>query len=693
MQAKWWRSGFFYLVLLAVIVALVFVAMSREGPSSVTLPVFIEIAKTQPEVDTIGYWQEGEKLIGLKDAEVACWTPYQETPDSLTDLLQQGGVNLNAVELEPSFDGAPLQDKLASEREVTQATFIAKAKPPIDTIRQHGNTLEGVRDDGTIAIRTAFEGNTYELRDYLEKEGVVLGPDGVKLDVKPSSFDWGTVALTVILPIVLLGALFYFLFFRAARGAGTQAFNFSKSRARLSLHNRPDVTFADVAGADEAKEEVQEIVEFLKSPQKFQTLGGRVPRGVLLVGPPGTGKTLLAKAIAGEAGVPFYSISGSEFVEMFVGVGAARVRDLFEQAKRNAPCLIFIDEIDAVGRHRGAGLGGGHDEREQTLNQILAEMDGFDTSVNIIVMAATNRPDILDPALLRPGRFDRNIVIDLPDIKGRRAILQVHAKGKPLANESDLDTIARETPGFSGADLANLINEAAILAARRGLKAITLKELEDAADRTMAGPERKSRVISPREKEITAFHESGHALTARLLPNADPVHKISIVPRRLMGGWTRFLPAEDRYLWTKSQFDDGLAVLLGGRVAEEIIFGDITTGAQSDLEQATKLARKMVAEYGMSEKLGPRIFGQRQELVFLGREISEQRDYGDKIADQIDEEVLSIIQRAYKKAKSILATNKGKLRELAEELMVHETLDEPDLDRILKGLAPQPSPS
>ncbi|TET50534.1 MAG: ATP-dependent metallopeptidase FtsH/Yme1/Tma family protein [Dehalococcoidia bacterium] len=609
MQTKWWRSGFFYVLLLAVIVALVFAAMSGEGPKEETLPRFVEAAK-QGEIDTI--LQDGETLFGLKEDE-----------------------------------------KL---------------------------------------FRSAFNGDTNALRDYLEKEGVILGAEGIRIDVKPAGLDWGAIALTVILPIVLLGALFYFLFFRAARGAGTQAFNFSKSRARLTLDRRPDVTFADVAGADEAKQEVQEVVEFLRSPQKFQTLGGRVPRGVLLVGPPGTGKTLLAKATAGEARVPFYSISGSEFVEMFVGVGAARVRDLFEQAKRNAPCLIFIDEIDAVGRHRGAGLGGGHDEREQTLNQILAEMDGFDTNVNIIVMAATNRPDILDPALLRPGRFDRHIVIDLPDIKGRKAILQVHAKEKPLAKEADLETIAKETPGLSGADLANLINEAAILAARRNRKDITLKELEDAADRTMAGPERKSRVISTKEKEITAYHESGHALTAKMLPNADPVHKVSIVPRRMIGGWTRLLPAEDRYLWTKSQFDDGLAVLLGGRVAEEIIFGDITTGAQNDLEQATKLARKMVTEYGMSEKLGPRIFGQRQELVFLGREISEQRDYGDKVADEIDEEVYAIIQRAYKTTKRILTRNKAKLRELAEELIARETLDEPELDRLFAGLAAQPSP-
>jgi cell division protease FtsH len=492
---------------------------------------------------------------------------------------------------------------------------------------------------------------------------------------------------------VLLGALFYFLFFRAARGAGTQAFNFSKSRARLTLDKRPDVTFADVAGAEEAKEEVQEIVEFLKSPQRFQALGGRIPRGVLLVGPPGTGKTLLAKAIAGEARVPFFSISGSEFVEMFVGVGASRVRDLFEQAKRNSPCLIFIDEIDAVGRHRGAGLGGGHDEREQTLNQILAEMDGFDTNANVIVVAATNRPDILDPALLRPGRFDRHVVIDSPDIKGRKAILEVHAKGKPLAKEVDFETIAKGTPGFSGADLANVVNEAALLAARRDRKDITTKELEEAADRVLAGPEKKSRIISPKEKEIIAYHESGHALTAKLLTNADPVHKISIIARGIMGGWTRFLPSEDRHLWSKSQFDDRLAVSLGGRVAEEITFGEVTTGAQNDLEDATKLARKMVTEYGMSDKLGPRTFGQRQELVFLGREISEQRDYSDKVAQEIDEEVHGIIQRAYNTAKRVLSTNKEKLNQLAQELMTHETLDEPDLDKIFEGLAPQPTSS
>jgi len=692
MQAKWWHNSVFYLLLLVVIVALVIVLTPREKPEPVSLPDFIESAK--PQLDTIGYWQEGVKLIGLNDMEVICWIPYAETIDDLSKLLKEKGINVNAVVLQPDFDGSTLEHdgKLGDEHKVDLDAFTLKATTQIDTILQDGDNLIGLEED-EIKIKTAFGGSTYELRTYLVEEGIILGAEGIKIDVKPTGFDWGTIALTVILPIVLLGALFYFLFFRAARGAGTQALNFSKSRARLSLEKRPDVTFSDVAGTDEAKEEVQEVVEFLKSPQKFQTLGGRIPRGVLLVGPPGTGKTLLAKAIAGEAKVPFFSISGSEFVEMFVGVGAARVRDLFDQAKRNAPCLLFVDEIDAVGRHRGAGLGGGHDEREQTLNQILAEMDGFDTNTNIIVIAATNRPDILDPALLRPGRFDRHIVIDLPDMKGRKAILEVHAKGKPLAKGVNLETVAKETPGFSGADLANLINEAAILAARRNRQDITLKELEDAADRTIAGPEKKSRIISSKEKEIIAYHESGHALTARLLPNADPVHKISIVARGVLGGWTRFLPSEDRHLWTKSQFDDRLAVSLGGRVAEEITFGEMTTGAQNDLEQATKLARKMVTEYGMSEKLGPRTFGQRQELVFLGREISEQKDYSDKIAQEIDEEVHNIIQRAYDTAKKVLTKNKGKLKLLAEELRTRETLDEPELNKIFEGLAPQPTPS
>jgi len=580
----------------------------------------------------------------------------------------------------------------SAPKEVGITEFITLIKQgEIDHVSQKENTLIGsYREEKRYTAD--YYGSTNDLVAILNDNGINVGEGGISLDVEAGGRDWGMILLQVIMPIALLGVLFYF-FFRSARGAGTQAFNFGRSRARLSSGNKSDITFADVAGTDEAKEEVQEVVEFLKSPDKFRALGGRIPRGVLLVGPPGTGKTLLAKAIAGEAKVPFYSISGSEFVEMFVGVGAARVRDLFEQAKRNTPCIVFVDEIDAVGRHRGAGLGGGHDEREQTLNQILSEMDGFDTNTNVIVIAATNRPDILDPALLRPGRFDRHIVIDLPDINGRKAILEVHTKGKPLAKEVDLETVAKETPGFSGADLANLTNEAALLGARRNLKEITLKELEDAADRVIAGPEKKSRVISKREKEMIAYHETGHALVAKMLPNADPVHKVSIVARGVIGGWTRFLPTEDRHLWTRSQFNDRLAMSLGGRVAEEISFGEVTTGAQNDLEEVTKLARKMVTEYGMSDKLGPRTFGQRQELVFLGREISEQRDYSDKIAQEIDEEVHNIIQRAYNTAKKILSEHKAKLKEIAEQLIARETLGEEDLKKLFEGLTPQPASS
>ncbi len=572
----------------------------------------------------------------------------------------------------------------SAPEEVKTYEFIGQASQgKIDSIRQEGDTIVGIKN-GEDIIKSTFSGSTTELSDYLENSGAA----GIPIDVKPVGINWGAIGLQVILPIALLGVLFFF-FFRSASGAGKQAFSFGKSKARLASPDKSKVTFVDVAGVEEAKEELEEIVDFLKSPQKFHDLGARIPRGVLLVGPPGTGKTLLAKAIAGEAGAPFYSISGSEFVEMFVGVGAARVRDLFEKAKQTPPAIIFIDEIDAVGRHRGAGLGGGHDEREQTLNQILSEMDGFDTSTNVIVLAATNRPDILDPALLRPGRFDRHIVIDYPDIKGRTAILQIHAKGKPIANPDDLDVIARETPGSSGADLANLLNEAALLAARRNRKDVSLQELEDASDRVKMGPERKSRVISQKEKEITAYHESGHALVARMLPNADPVHKVSIIARGRMGGWTSILPTEDRHLYTKSQLSDMLSILLGGRVAEETIFKEVTDGAQNDLERATKLARKMVTEYGMSEKLGPRTFGQKQELVFLGREISEQRDYGDKLADEIDEEIQDLIQCSYKRATDILVKNKKKLKELAGELIVKETLTEEDLKKIFEGLAPQ----
>ena len=582
-----------------------------------------------------------------------------------------------------------LGDFIEKAKPVLNADGVVIAPPEIDTIEQDTdkNTLMGLKDD-TAMYKTGFADTTTNLRQMLESEGI----DPNIVAVKPSGTNWGMIALQIVLPIMLLGVLFYF-FFRSARGTTTQAFNFSKSRARLSSGNKSNVTFEDVAATDEAKEELQEMVEFLRSPQKFHALGARVPRGVLLVGPPGTGKTLLAKAVAGEANAPFYSISGSEFVEMFVGVGAARVRDLFEQAKRNTPSIVFVDEIDAVGRHRGAGLGGGHDEREQTLNQILAEMDGFDTNTNVIVVAATNRPDILDPALLRPGRFDRHIVIDTPDIQGRKAILEVHAKGKPFAERVDLEIIAKQTPGFSGADLANVVNEAALLAARRERKDISIKELEDATDRVIAGPEKKARVMSQREREIIAYHESGHALVSKMLPNADPVHKISIIARGRMGGWTRFLPSEERYLWTRSQFDDKLAVTMGGRAAEEIAFGEASTGAQNDLEEATKLARKMVTQFGMSDELGPRTFGQRQELVFLGREISEQRDYSENIARKIDDEVHNIIQRTHNTARRIVSENKAKLKQIAEELIIKETLEKPDLDKLFDGLAPEPASS
>jgi cell division protease FtsH len=519
----------------------------------------------------------------------------------------------------------------------------------------------------------------------VDLQALGLNLEGVDWEVKPSGINWGSLALN-FLPLMIFGGLLFFIF-RRAQGANTQAMNFGRSRARLFAAQTPTVTFDDVAGVDEAKQEVHEVVDFLKSREKFQRLGARIPRGLLLIGPPGTGKTLLARAIAGEAGVPFFSISGSEFVEMFVGVGASRVRDLFEQAKRNAPCLIFIDEIDAVGRHRGAGLGGGHDEREQTLNQILTEMDGFDTNTNVIVIAATNRPDILDPALLRPGRFDRRVILDRPDINGRAAILKVHANGKPLAESVNLEVLAKQTVGFSGADLANLVNEAAILAARRGQDAITMQELEESIDRVIAGPERKSRRISPKEKEITAYHEAGHALVAKMLPNADPVHKISIVARGISLGHTRQLPTEDRYLMTRSQFNDMLATLLAGHTAERLIFNEMSTGAADDIERATMIARKMTTDYGMSDKLGPRTFGHKEELVFLGREITEQRNYSEKIAQVIDEEVHNLIEHASQVATKILTENKDRLIKLARELITKETLEGEELEAALSESA------
>jgi cell division protease FtsH len=505
-----------------------------------------------------------------------------------------------------------------------------------------------------------------------------------------SGFNWGGMLLN-FLPLIIFGGLLFFLFSQA-RGANSQAMSFGRSKARLFPANTPTVTFGDVAGVEEAKQELHEVVDFLKSREKFHALGARIPKGMLLIGPPGTGKTLLARAIAGEAGVPFFSISGSEFVEMFVGVGASRVRDLFDQAKRNAPCIIFIDEIDAVGRHRGAGLGGGHDEREQTLNQILVEMDGFNTNTSVIVIAATNRPDILDEALLRPGRFDRRIILDRPDINGRTAILKIHSKGKPLTKSISLKALAKLTVGFSGADLANLVNEAAILSARRNKKTIAMQEFEESIDRVIAGPERKSRRVNPKEKEMTAYHESGHALVARMLPNADPVHKVSIVVRGMSLGHTRQLPTEDHYLLTRSQFNDMLATLLGGHAADDLIFDELTTGAADDIKRATELAHKMVTEYGMSDRLGPRTFGNKQEMVFLGREISEQRNYGDKVADLIDEDVHNIISQAREIARNILLQNKLRLTYIAERLIAQETLEGEELEAVFtKPISKTPS--
>ena len=524
--------------------------------------------------------------------------------------------------------------------------------------------------------------------EILERAGVDPVAGRLDISVKGSSGLGSLFGLILnFLPLIFFGGLLLFMV-RQAQGNTSQTFNFGRSRARMLTGNQPTVSFDDVAGVEEAKTELQEVVEFLKFPERFLALGARIPKGVLLVGPPGTGKTLLARAVAGEAGVPFFSISGSEFVEMFVGVGASRVRDLFDQAKRNSPCIVFVDEIDAVGRHRGAGLGGGHDEREQTLNQILVEMDGFDTNTNVIVMAATNRPDILDPALLRPGRFDRRVVLDHPDIRERTMILGVHTKGKPLGEDVDLEKIARQTPGFSGADLENLANEAAILAARRHKTTIESDELMESIDKVIAGPARRSRVVNEREKELTAYHEAGHALVGHLLPHVDPVQKVTIVARGSMGGYTRYLPEEDRHLWTKAQFVDQLAAAMGGRAAEEAVFGELTTGSSNDLEKATNMARSMVTRYGMSEKLGPRTFGKREELVFLGKEISEQRDYSDSVAELIDQEVHHLIDNAYRTAKRLLTTHKPKLAQISQYLIANETAEGDALNELFNSQVP-----
>ena len=566
--------------------------------------------------------------------------------------------------------------------DITEVLVMARSGE-IQRIEVQGETLLVQKTNGDkVRSRKEPSASVFEV---LEQGGVDLSQNTIQVVVRePSQFGNIFGLLINFLPLIFFGAVLIFMM-RQAQGTNNQALSFGKSRARLFTGNRPTVTFDDVAGVDEPKQELEEVVEFLKYPEKFSALGARIPRGVLLVGPPGTGKTLLSRAVAGEAGVPFFSISGSEFVEMFVGVGASRVRDLFEQAKRNSPCIVFVDEIDAVGRQRGAGLGGSHDEREQTLNQILVEMDGFDTNTNVIVLAATNRPDVLDPALLRPGRFDRQVILDSPDINGRKNILIVHSKGKPLDADVNLGILAKQTPGFSGADLANLVNEGAILAARRNKKTVGMLEMEEAIDRVVAGPERKSRIISQHEKEITAYHEGGHALVGRLLPHADPVHKISIVARGMVGGYTRFLPEEDRYLWTRTQFKDMLATALGGLAAEKLVYGEMTTGPGNDIERATRISRQMITQYGMSDKLGPRTFGRKEELVFLGREISEQRNYSERIAEEIDEEVHGIITEAYDRAEEILTLYRGALDKLAQHLIVHETIEGEELEQLFRN--------
>lgn len=537
------------------------------------------------------------------------------------------------------------------------------------------NVISGKLKDGKDFSTVAP--NDAKLVEKLEAKNV-----DIKAELPPQPPWWMSI-LSSILPMLIIVGLWFMLMNQGGAGGG-KVMNFGKSRARRYDEEKLKITFKDVAGAVEAKQELEEVVEFLKHPQKYNDLGAKIPKGVLLYGPPGTGKTLLAKAVAGEAGVPFFSISGSDFVEMFVGVGASRVRDLFEQAKKSAPCIVFIDEIDAVGRQRGAGLGGGHDEREQTLNQLLVEMDGFSANEGIIMIAATNRPDILDPALLRPGRFDRQIVVDRPDIKGRTEILKVHVKGKPVGEDVVLDVIAQRTPGFTGADLSNLVNEAALLTARKDKKVINMPEMEEAAERVIMGPERKSRIISDKEKRLTAYHEGGHTIVGMLLEHTDPVHKVTIIPRGRAGGYTLSLPKEDKYYATRSEMLDELKVLLGGRVAEALVLKEISSGASNDLQRATALARQMICEYGMSENIGPVTFGHRQDQVFLGRDIARDKDYSEEVAAEIDKEVRSFIEDAYAATEKLLSENMDKLHVIAQALIEHETLDEEEINQLVK---------
>ena len=567
-------------------------------------------------------------------------------------------------------------EKNAKPSEISYSSFLQHVQQ--DEIKQVtivDNVISGKLKDGKDFSTVAP--NDSKLVEKLESKNV-----DIKAELPPQPPWWMSI-LSSLLPMLIIVGL-WFMFMNQGGAGGGKVMNFGKSRARRYDEEKLQVKFKDVAGVEEAKQELEEVVEFLKHPQKYNELGAKIPKGVLLYGPPGTGKTLLAKAVAGEAGVPFFSISGSDFVEMFVGVGASRVRDLFDQAKKNAPCIVFIDEIDAVGRQRGAGLGGGHDEREQTLNQMLVEMDGFSANEGIIMIAATNRPDILDPALLRPGRFDRQIVVDRPDIKGRTAILGVHIKGKPIGDDVNLDVIAQRTPGFTGADLSNLVNEAALLTARKDKKVINMPEMEEAAERVIMGPERKSRVISDKEKRLTAYHEGGHSIVGMLLEHTDPVHKVTIIPRGRAGGYTLSLPKEDKYYATRSEMLDELKVLLGGRVAEALVLKEISSGASNDLQRATQLARQMICEYGMSDNIGPVTFGHRQDQVFLGRDIARDKDYSEEVAAEIDKEVRSFMEDAYAATEQLLSENIDKLHVIAKALMEKETLDEEEINQLVK---------
>lgn len=585
--------------------------------------------------------------------------------------------------------------------------LIQYASPANTDIKEIGysEVITSLEQGNIKSIVFQVDGSTNHIKGTLKKDNAKFASMGVWPDeallettkkqginfrvIPPEKPSWLLTVATSMLPILLFIFLFFFLM-QQTQGGGNKVMQFGKSRAKLHTDEKSKVTFEDVAGADEEKEELSEIVEFLKNPKKFNDIGAKIPKGVLLYGPPGTGKTLLARAAAGESGVPFFSISGSDFVEMFVGVGASRVRDLFDQAKKDAPCIVFIDEIDAVGRQRGAGVGGGHDEREQTLNQLLVEMDGFNPNEGIIVVAATNRPDILDPALLRPGRFDRQIVVGAPDVLGRKEILKVHTRGKPLAEDVDLDVIARRTPGFTGADLANLVNEAALLAARNNKKQVNQEELEDSIERVIAGPEKKSRVISDKEKKLVSYHEAGHALVGYLLPNTDPVHKVSIIPRGRAGGYTLLLPKEDRYYMTRSMLLDQIVMLLGGRVAEDLVLKEISTGAQNDLERATEISRKMIMEYGMSDRLGPLTLGHKQDQVFLGRDIARDRNYSEEIASAIDQEVRRMVDDAYEDAREMLTENIEALHAIAQQLISEETIEAAEFAQLMldQGLQP-----